>query len=139
MNWIIYAIACVFLFGIMQLFIKLASANGNPIASSVFFVAAQFAAQLVLGAYFISKSGIDIDYANIKYSLIGGVIAGIATIFFFLAMQQAPMSKVVPIVTLNVVVGVILGVVLLNETMNLRIAAGVGFAIMSIYMLTSSG
>ena len=139
MNWIIYAIACVFLFGIMQLFIKLASANGNPIASSVFFVAAQFAAQFMLGAYFISKSGLDVDYVNIKYSLIGGIIAGIATILFFLAMQQAPMSKVVPIVTLNVVVGVMLGVILLNETMNLRIAAGVGFALMSIYMLTSSG
>jgi len=139
MNWIIYAIACVFLFGIMQFFIKLASMNGNPVASSVFFVGAQFAAQFMLGAYFISKSGLDVDYANIKYSLVGGVIAGIATILFFLAMQQAPMSRVVPIVTLNVVVGVILGVILLNETMNLRIAAGIGFALISIYMLMSSG
>ncbi len=139
MNWIIYAFACVFLYGTMQFFIKLASSNGNPVASSVFFVGAQFAAQFMLGAYFISKSGLDIDYTNIKYSLIGGIVAGIATILFFLALQQAPLSKVVPIVNLNVLVGVMLGVILLNETMNLRIAAGVVFAIMSIYMLTNSG
>ncbi|MCX9013709.1 MAG: EamA family transporter [Candidatus Methanoperedens sp.] len=139
MNWIIYAVACVFLYGIMQFFIKLSSVNGNPIVSSVFFVAAQFAAQLVLGAYFISKNGLDIDNVNIKYAAVGGIIAGIATILFFLAVQQAPISKVVPIVNLNVLVGVMLGVLLLNETMNLRIAAGVVFAIMSIYMLTNSG
>ncbi|MBE0520827.1 MAG: EamA family transporter [Candidatus Methanoperedenaceae archaeon] len=139
MNWIIYAVACVFLYGTMHFFIKLASVNSNPVASSVFFVAAQFTAQLVLGAYFISKNGLVVDYANIKYSLFGGIVAGIATILFFLALQQAPISKVVPIVNLNVVVGVALGVILLNETMNLRIAAGVVFAMMSIYMLTNSG
>lgn len=139
MNWIIYAVACVFLYGTMQFFIKLASVNSNPVASSVFFVAAQFAAQFALGAYFVSKNGLDVDYANIKYALAGGIVAGIATILFFLALQQAPISKVVPIVNLNVVVGVMLGVLLLSETLNLRIAAGVVFAMMSIYMLTNSG
>jgi len=45
MSWIIYAIACVFLYGIMQFFIKLSS-NSNAIASSLVFVTAQFVAQL---------------------------------------------------------------------------------------------
>lgn len=139
MNWIIYAIACAILFGVMQFFIKLASVNSNPVASSVFFVFTQFVAQLFLAGYFISKNGLDIDYANLKFSIIGGIIAGIATILFFLAMQHAPISKVVPIVSLNVLVGVMLGVILLNETMTLRIAGGVVFAMISLYLLTSSG
>src|SRR5574341_578255 len=98
MNWIIYAVACVFLYGIMQFFIKLASTGGNPVASSMIFISAQFAAQILLGAYFISKGDPGINYDSIKYGIAGGIVAGIATILFFLALQQATLSKVVPIV-----------------------------------------
>lgn len=137
MTWIIYAIACIFLYGIMQFFIKLSS-NGNAIASSMIFVTAQFAAQLILGAYFISKSGFDVNHSNIKYSVLGGITAAIATILFFLAIEQETISRVVPIVNLNVVVGVILGVLILKDEINLRITAGIVLAIISIYLLTSS-
>lgn len=137
MTWIIYAVACVFLYGIMQFFIKLAS-NGNAITSSLFFVTAQFIAQLVLGAYFISKSGFDVNSSSIKYSILGGITAAIATILFFLALEEETISKVVPIVNLNVVVGVILGVIILKDEINLRITAGIVLAIISIYLLTSS-
>jgi len=137
MNWIIYAIACVFLYGIMQFFIKLSS-EGNPVLSSMVFIAAQFAAQILLGAYFVSKSGLDVNYATIKYSVAGGIAAAVATILFFLALEQAPLSKVVPIVNMNVIIGVLLGVLLLKDVMNLRIVAGIILAIMSIYLLTNS-
>jgi len=138
MNWIIYAVACVFLYGIMQFFIKLSSGS-NPVVSSMFFIAAQFAAQILLGAYLISKNELDVDYAIVKYSIVGGITAAVATILFFLALEQASLSKVVPIVNMSVVVGVLLGVLLLKDALNLRIAAGIVLAIMSIYLLTNSG
>jgi uncharacterized membrane protein len=137
MTWIIYALACVFLYGIMQFFIKLSS-NGNAITSSLFFVTAQFIAQLVMGAYFISKSGFDVNFSSIKYSILGGIVAAIATILFFLALEQETISRVVPVVNLNVVVGVILGVIILKDEINLRITAGIVLSIISIYLLTSS-
>ncbi len=137
MTWIIYAVACIFLYGIMQFFIKLSS-NGNAITSSLFFVTAQFIAQLVLGAYFISKSGFDVNVSGIKYSILGGIAAAIATILFFLALEQETISKVVPVVNLNVVVGVLLGVIILKDEINLRITTGIVLAIISIYLLTSS-
>lgn len=137
MNWIIYAVACVFLYGIMQFFIKL-SAGSNPIVSSMFFIAAQFAAQVMLGAYFLSKSDFNINYDVLKYSILGGIAAAVATILFYLALSSAPLSKVVPVVNMNVIVGVLLGVILLKEAMNIRIAAGIILAIMSIYLLTNS-
>lgn len=137
MNWIIYAVACVFLYGIMQFFIKLSSGS-NPVVSSLFFIAAQFTVQILLGAYLISKNELDVDYAVVKYSIVGGITAAVATILFFLALEQAPLSKVVPIVNMSVVVGVLLGVLLLKDALNLRIAAGIVLAIMSIYLLTNS-
>lgn len=137
MNWIIYAVACIFLYGTMQFFIKLSSTGANPIASSMFFIAAQFAAQIILGAFFLSKSDLNISADNIKYGILGGIAAAVATILFFIAVQQAPLSKVVPIVNLNVVVGVLLGVLILKDVMNIRIAAGIIFAVMSIYLLTN--
>lgn len=139
MNWIVYALACIFLYGIMLFFIKLASGSGNPIASSMFFIAAQFLAQMILGAYLISKSELDVDINSIKYGIIGGVAAAGGTILYFLALQQAPISKVAPIVNMNLVFGVLLGVVLLRDAMNLRVAAGIALAVVSIYLLTNSG
>ncbi len=138
MNWIIYAVACVFLYGIMQFFIKLASTGSNPFISSMIFISAQFAAQIILGAYFISKSDLDISSDNIKYGIAGGIAAAIATILFFMALKQAPLSRVVPVVNMNVVVGVFLGVIFLKDVMNTRIAAGIVLAVMSIYLLTNS-
>jgi uncharacterized membrane protein len=137
MTWIIYAIACVFLYGIMQFFIKLSS-NGNAIASSLYFVAAQFVAQIILGAYFLSKNGFDVNQSTIKYSILGGITAAVATIFFFLAIEHATLSKVVPIVNLNLIVGVLLGVIILKDEMNFRIGAGIILAMISIFLLTNS-
>lgn len=137
MNWIVYAVSCIFLYGIMQFFIKLSSTGANPIASSMFFIAAQFVAQVVLGAFFISKSDMNISFDNIKYGILGGIAAAAATILFFLALEQAPISKVVPITNLNVVVGVMLGVLILKDIMNIRIAVGIILAIISIYLLTN--
>ncbi len=135
MNWVIYAIACVFLYGVMQFFIKLSSSS-NPVASSMIFIAVQFTAQILLGMYFVSKSGFNISYDAVKYGIVGGIAAAIATILFFLAMQQAPLSKVVPVVNLSVVVAVLLGVVLLKDAISPRIAVGIILATISIYLLT---
>ncbi len=138
MNWIVYAIVCVFLYGIMQYFIKLSSAGSSPIISSMIFIAAQFTVQILLGAYFISKSDLNVSFDAVKYGIAGGIVAAVATIFFFLAIQQAPLSKVVPIVNMSVVVAVVLGITLLRDVINLRVAAGIIFAIMSIYLLSNS-
>jgi len=137
MNWVIYAIACVFLYGAMQFFIKLSSGS-NPVASSMIFIAVQFSAQVLLGAYFVSKSGFNIGYDAVKYGIAGGIAAAIATILLFLALQQAPLSKVVPVVNLSVVVAVVLGVMLLKDALSLRIAAGIILAAISIYLLTGA-
>jgi len=138
MNWIVYAVACVFLYGIMQFFIKLASTDGSPVASSMIFIASQFIAQILLGAYLFSKTDSGISYDNIKYGIAGGVVAGLATVLFFLALQQSSLSKVVPVVNMNVVVAVLLGVILLKDAVNYRVAAGIVLAVMSIYLLTNS-
>ncbi len=137
MNWIIYALLCVILYGIMQFFIKLSSTGNNPVASSMVFIAVQFLAQIILGLYIITKSDFNMDISSIKYGIAGGIAAAVATIFFFLALESGPLSKVVPIANMSLLVGVLLGIIFLKETMNLRVAAGIVFAILSIFLLTS--
>ena len=137
MNWIVYAVACVVLYGVMQFFIKLSSGSNNPVASSMVFITFQFLAQIILGAYFITKSDLNMDMGSLKYSILGGIIAAVATILFFLALESGPLSKVVPIANMSLLIAVLIGVVLLKETMNLRIAAGIFSAILSIYLLTN--
>ncbi len=137
MNWIIYAVACLILYGIMQFYIKLSSTGNNPVASSMLFITVQFIAQIVLGAYFITKSDLNMDANSIKYGILGGIAAAVATILFFLAVESGPLSKVGPIVNMSLIITVLLGVVFMNEAMSLRVAAGVVFAIASIFLLTN--
>ncbi len=137
MNWIIYALACVILYGIMQFFIKLSSTGNNPVASSMIFIAVQFLAQMLLGVYFITRSDFNMDMNSIKFGIVGGIAAAVATILFFLALESGPLSKVVPVSNMSLLVAVLLGVVFLKEAMNLRIAAGIISALLSIYLLTN--
>jgi transporter family protein len=137
MNWIIYAVLCVLLYGIMQFFIKLSSTGNNPVAASMVFITVQFLAQIIMGAHFITRSDFNMDMASIKYAIIGGIAAAIATIIFFLALESGPLSKVSPIVNMSLLVSVLLGVIILKEAVNIRIAAGIVFAILSIFMLTN--
>jgi uncharacterized membrane protein len=137
MNWIIYAVLCVLLYGIMQFFIKLSSTGNNPVAASMVFITVQFIAQIILGAYFITRSDFNIDMEGIKYGIVGGIAAAVATIMFFLALESGPLSKVSPIVNMSLLVSVLLGVIIFKEAVNMKIAAGVVFAILSIFMLTN--
>src|SRR3990172_8900311 len=137
MNWIVYSLSCVVLYGIMQFFIKLSSSGNNPVASSMVFVTVQFIAQIILGAYFISKSDFNMDMSSIKYSIAGGVAAAVATILFFLALKSGPLSKVVPISNMSLLIAVLIGVFFLKEAINMKIATGIFFAILSIYLLTN--
>ncbi len=137
MNWIIYAIACVFLYGLMQFFIKLSSTGNNPVASSMVFITVQFIAQIILGAYFITKNDFTMDNNSIKFGILGGIAAAVATIIFFLALESGPLAKVAPISNMSLLVSVILGVIFLGEAVSIRVAAGVVFAIMSIFLLTN--
>ncbi|HLB71337.1 MAG: EamA family transporter [Candidatus Methanoperedens sp.] len=137
MNWIIYTAACLVLFGFMQFFIKLSSTGNNPVASSMIFVTAQFLVQIFLGAYFVSKGDLNMDFGSIKFGIAGGIVAAIGTILYFLALESGPLSKVVPVANMSLIVGVLLGVIFLREAMNIRIVAGIGFAIISIYLLTN--
>ncbi len=137
MNWIVYSLSCVLLYGVMQFFIKLSSSGNNPVASSMVFITVQFIVQIILGAYFISKSDFNMDTSSIKYGIAGGVAAAIATILFFLALNSGPLSKVAPISNMSLLIAVLIGVVFLKEAVNLKIAAGIFFAILSIYLLTN--
>jgi transporter family protein len=136
MNWIIYSLSCVVLYGIMQFFIKLSSSSNNPVASSMVFITFQFIAQIIVGTYFISKSDFNMGTSNVKYGIAGGVAAAVATILFFFALKNGPLSKVVPISNMSLLISVLMGVVFLKEAINLKIAAGIFFAILSIYFLT---
>jgi len=79
-----------------------------------------------------------VEQSAIKYSILGGITAGVATILFFLALEQSTLSKVVPVVSLNLIVAVLLGVLLLKDELNFRIIGGIILAMASIYLLTTS-
>jgi len=77
------------------------------------------------------------DFGSIKFGIAGGIVAAIGTILYFLALESGPLSKVVPVANMSLIVGALLGVIFLREAMNIRIVAGIGFAIISIYLLTN--
>ncbi len=66
---------------------------------------------------------------------IGGGFAGMGNLAFFIALKQAPAAAVIPLSSLSIVVTVVLAYFFLHEVLTPRQYLGIGFGLLSIYLL----
>lgn len=62
----------------------------------------------------------------VTFLILSGIATGLSWLFYYRALQLAPASLVAPIDKLSVVFAIILGVAVLGEPMNWRVALGGG-------------
>jgi transporter family protein len=69
------------------------------------------------------------------FLLLSGVATGLSWIFYFKALETGPVSKVVPIDKLSMAIAILLSVVILKESVDLKTILGAGLIIAGTIVL----
>ena len=138
MNTLLLTFICAVLFGVYDLFIKLASGSGNPTALA--FVV-QLASTLTLGAFITRPlfSGSIQFSANPVYAVLAGITIAIALnlLFFILKIPGTQSSLIIPFTLIgrNLVL-VILSILILRINLSPLRLSGLILGLISIFLIS---
>lgn len=77
-----------------------------------------------------------LGHPRLPYVVAWGVLLAVGLLSYYRALALGPVSVVVPVYGLFIVVSSLVGVVALDETLTVRKAAGVGFAVLAIALMS---
>ena len=122
-------------FGVYYFLVKILSIH---IASPVIALISNAVALLVIYSYiYFTKAPIlPKPKIYIVYSLIVAVPVSIGILFLYLAIERGPVSIVMPIIGINSMVAVLLGISILRERVTIRKGLGVLLAVAAIVLLS---
>ena len=139
MNWISLAILTAFFYGAYNVFIKVSSGHINQIVGAVILqVVAALVGGLILVFLKITNSPLEITHKGVMYAMLAGLFVGLAEITsFYVFSQKVPASTGIPVIIGGtVVVGVILGMTFLKETLNPIHYIAIAMIIVGVVLLT---
>lgn len=122
--------------GVSRLFPKLATNHIDPKSALAFEVLGEVIAVLViLAALGFSKPMFHIKGSS--YAILAGLFGGAGVYWYLLAADRGNVSQLVGITALYPVITVMLGVLVLNEPLTAKQVAGVGLAVLAVWMVSS--
>ena len=102
------------------------------------FIPVAAIAALILTAYFATSMGeLKAGWGLWPQIALIAALFGISTLFSVLALQNGPISIVMPIMAMNILVAFVAGAIFFKEPATLTKAAGLALGLASIYLLTS--
>src|SRR6266446_6735346 len=136
--WFWYAVAAAVLYGVHQIFTRLASDHiGDGLGG--FVVEATAALSILLYLAFLWLSGRwnqKFSISGFNYSVITGVCVGAGTIAFFLLFKKGGhLSSVPAILAGGAAIMAIAGILFFHEPPSWQRLAGVAFAIVGLFLL----
>jgi len=137
-KWILIALVAIVIVGTFQFLIKLTGGKLDFITGAVILQVAALAA--TVGVFLIARmSGWTIQFSisGMWVAITAGILIGVANVLIFYIFHNAPLVRVAPILGLALVVTVTLGMIVLKETVNLKIGAGIILAIAAILLLST--
>jgi transporter family protein len=72
---------------------------------------------------------------NLVFLLLSGIATGLSWIFYFKALETGSVSKVVPIDKLSIAIAILLSVVILKESVDLKTILGAGLIVAGTIVL----
>jgi len=135
MGYLLLTFLSTLSFGIYFFFVKILSIH---IPSPIIALISNAVALLVIFSYlFFTKVPILPDRKKyIIYSLIISVPMAISVLTLYLAIDRGPVSIVMPILGINSMIAVLLGISILREKVTVRKGLGVLLAVSAIILLT---
>ncbi len=137
-QWFWYAVGAALLYGLHQVFTKLASSHiGEGLGGFIVEASAALTILLYLLALWSTNHlNQQISNSGILYSVLTGLCVGMGTIFFFLLFQKGAPLLAAPIVLAGgSAIMVLAGITFLNEEVSLQRLAGIAMAVASMFSL----
>lgn len=133
-RWIIFALIATTMWGLGSFFGKIALMRDIPYR--VYFFEGVGTITVLASLVIFKRHEIFTGFAVNPYALLMGLTWGIGTIIFIIALQPAKLSALVPLTAVYPAVTVILGVLVLNERLDMREILGIVFAIITVVLLS---
>lgn len=139
-DWFWYAIGAAVLYGMHQVFTRLASERiGDGLGGFVVEATAAVTILLyLLSLYASGKWNQPVSAPGIVYSILTGVCVGVSTVFFFLLFQKGgPLSAVPMILAGGASLMAVVGILLFREPASLTRLLGIVLSIAGLFLLRS--
>jgi len=137
-QWFWYAIGAAILYGLHQVFTKLAS-NGISDGLGGFVVEGTAALTILIylaALYFGGKWNQKATAPGVWYSIATGICVGVGTLFFFLLFQKGgPLSSVPMILAGGAAIMAIFGIFFLKEPASASRIIGIVLALTGLFLL----
>lgn len=133
-KWLIYALLCVFCWGVWGVLTKVGSDRMNPPAMQVLFTLGMI--PLVLAALVRLGFRVERDWRGAAYGIFNGVFSGLGSLAFYAAMARGKASIVGPFTALFPLLTAGLAFIFLKERINKVQGVGIILALVSIYILS---
>lgn len=137
-NWILYAVGAAVLYGLHQVFTKLASPHvGDGVGGFIVeATAALTIAIYLIGLKFSGKWDQTFSAQGVFYSMLTGLCVGVGTVFFFLLFQKGgPLSAVPSILAVGAALMALIGIFVFKEPAHGLRLLGVFLSIAGLYLL----
>lgn len=134
-TWISFVIIHVIFMGVWGALIELPERNGFP-ATLGYVVWALTMIPATIVALFINKWKLDYDKRSVFYGCLSGLLGAAGQLVLFYTLKMAPAYLVFPILSLTPVVTILLAVLFLKESTGMIGWAGIGIAILAIFLLS---
>jgi transporter family protein len=139
-DWFFYAIGAALLYGMHQIFTRMAADRiGDGLGGFVVEASAAATILLYLAVLYVSgRWNQQSSISGILYSLLTGVCVGVGTIFFFLLFQKGgPLSAVPMILAGGAALMAVAGIFYFHESASWPRLTGIVLSIVGLFLLRS--
>lgn len=139
MSWQLFALGSAFFAGLTAIFGKLGVAELNSnlatFIRTVIVLAMTMGIVSLRGEWQLPRS---MEIRPVVFLILSGIATGLSWLFYYRALQLAPVSLVAPIDKLSVVFAIVLGVVFLGEVLTVKLAVGALLIVSGVLVLAWS-
>lgn len=141
MDWLVPALITMVLWVGFNLLVKFSSKELDPMLGALILSVVAAVPILIYAAFkFLDKiEWSKVSTNGIALASLGGILAGLATIFYFQTYSKGgTLSVTLPLIMVgNIAIIAIIGVFVFKEELTLLRIIGLGLGLLSVYFLTS--
>lgn len=139
MNYLPWAIVALAAYTLVPLLMRVATTGTDAIPSDVAAMISNAILVVAAGAVVVATSqqvSPHLSSSKAPYAVAAGLCLAVGILAYYRALALGPVSVVTPVFGLFLVTSSVLGMAVLGESVTARKLAGIGFAVLAVYLVT---